>query len=115
MPNKSLFITALASPTLAHAAQSDSTSMLTVFLSLFLILGGFILVALLLRRYLPGAGRQGVVKLVGSTAVGARERVVVVEIDDAWLVLGVGAGQVTLLDKRAKPAKPVSVEGAHRE
>jgi flagellar protein FliO/FliZ len=107
MPNKACWLVALAAtPNLAHAAQSDSAGMTTVFLSLFLILAGFIAVALLLRRYLPGAGRQGVVRLVGSTMIGARERVVVVEIDDTWLVLGVGAGQVSLLDKRPRAAQP---------
>jgi flagellar protein FliO/FliZ len=107
MANKPWFIAALASlPQLASAAPSPGAGMASVFLSLLLILGGFILVALLIRRYLPGGGRQGVVKLVGSTMIGARERVVVVEIDDTWLLLGVGGGQVTLLDKRAKPTPP---------
>lgn len=41
------------------------------------------------------------VKVVGATAVGTRERVVVVEVGGQWLVVGVGAGGVTLLDKTA--------------
>lgn len=90
-------------PAWAQAAQNDTANMLTVLLSLVLILGGFIGVAWLVRRYLPGVGKQGVVKVVGATMVGPRERVVVVEVDDTWLLLGVGAGQVRLLDKRAKP------------
>lgn len=87
----------------AQAAQSGATGVLPMLLSLILILGGFIGVAWLVRRYLPGVGKQGVVKVVGATMVGPRERVVVVEVDDTWLLLGVGAGQVRLLDKRAKP------------
>ena len=87
----------------AQAAQSVASSVLPMLLSLILILGGFIGVAWLVRRYLPGVGKQGVVKVVGATMVGPRERVVVVEVDDTWLLLGVGAGQVRLLDKRAKP------------
>ena len=35
--------------------------------------------------------------------VGPRERVVVIEVENTWLLLGVGAGQVRLLDKRDKP------------
>jgi len=35
--------------------------------------------------------------VVSSVMVGQRERVVVVEIGDAWLVLGVAAGQVRAL------------------
>ncbi|MFG6665494.1 flagellar biosynthetic protein FliO [Halomonas sp. HNIBRBA4712] len=42
-------------------------------------------------------------KVVGSTAVGGRERVVVVEIEDTWLVLGVGGGRITRLHERPAP------------
>lgn len=90
-------------PAAAQAAQTAASSLWPMLLSLVLILGGFVAVAWLVRRYLPGVGKQGVVKVVGATMVGPRERVVVVEVDDTWLLLGVGAGQVRLLDKRAKP------------
>lgn len=41
------------------------------------------------------------VRVVGATAVGPRERVVVVEVGGQWLVVGVGGGNVSLLDKTA--------------
>jgi len=95
-------------PIVAHAAPEATSSATSgiwpMLLSLVLILAGFVGVAWLMRRYLPGLGKQGVVKVIGATMVGPRERVVVVEVDDTWLLLGVGAGQVRLLDKRAKPA-----------
>lgn len=94
----------LLAPSLAFAAPDTATSMLTVLLSLALILGGFVAVAWLVRRYLPGMGAQGAVKVVGTTSVGARERVVVVEVDNTWLLLGVGGGNVRLLHTLAKPA-----------
>ncbi|MEQ1591620.1 MAG: flagellar biosynthetic protein FliO [Thiobacillaceae bacterium] len=107
MLNKAIFVGgSFAYPALAHAAQTDSSSMAVVFLSLLVILGGFVLAAFVLRRYLPGADKQGIVKVVGATMVGSRERVVVVEIDNTWLLLGVAAGQVRLLDKLAKPGTP---------
>jgi len=87
----------------ALAASDTASSMLTVLLSLGLILGGFVAVAWFARRYLPGMGAQGAVKVVGTTAVGARERVVVVEVDDTWLLLGVGGGNVRLLHALPKP------------
>ena len=90
-------------PSSALAAPDTASSMLTVLLSLGLILGGFIVVAWLARRYLPGMGAQGVVKVVGTTAVGPRERVVVVEVDGTWLLLGVGGGNVRLLHTLPKP------------
>jgi len=90
-------------PSWALAATDPAGSMLTVLLSLALILGGFVAVAWFVRRYLPGMGAQGAVKVVGTTAVGARERVVVVEVDDTWLLLGVGGGNVRLLHTLPKP------------
>lgn len=90
-------------PSAALAAPASATSMLTVLLSLALILGGFVALAWAARRYLPGMGTQGAVKVVGSTPVGARERVVVVEVDGTWLLLGVGGGNVRLLHTQPKP------------
>ncbi len=95
-------------PSWALAAAGPATSVLTVLLSLALILGGFVAVAWLARRYLPGMRAQGVVRVVGTTPVGARERVVVVEVDDTWLLLGVGGGNVRLLHAQPKPDKPLA-------
>ena len=90
-------------PSWALAATDTAGSLLTVLLSLALILGGFVAVAWLVRRYMPGMGAQGAVKVVGTTPVGPRERVVVVEVDHTWLLLGVGGGNVRLLHTLPKP------------
>ncbi|TDB01930.1 flagellar biosynthetic protein FliO [Halomonas marinisediminis] len=52
-----------------------------------------------------GASRhgQGAVKVVAATSVGSRERVVVVEVQDRWLVLGVGNGRVSHLESLPSP------------
>ena len=100
-------------PSWAFAAPDTATSMLTVLLSLLLILGGFVAVAWFARRYLPGMGAQGAVKVVGTTAVGARERVVVVEVDRTWLLLGVGGGNVRLLHTLPKPADSAKPHAEH--
>jgi flagellar protein FliO/FliZ len=95
-------------PGWAWAAPDTAGSLLAMLLSLGLILGGFVAVAWLARRYLPGIGAQNAVKLVGSTAVGSRERVVVVEVEQTWLLLGVGGGNVRLLHTLPKPEQPAS-------
>lgn len=100
----------LLAPSLACAATDTATSVFTVLLSLVLILGGFVAVAWFARRYLPGMGTQSVVKVVGTTAVGTRERVVVVEVDGTWLLLGVGGGNVRLLHTQPRPTDPHAPE-----
>lgn len=50
-----------------------------------------------LRMLRPAGGSP--IRIVGAAAIGARERVVVVDTGGQWLVLGVAAGRVTLLDK----------------
>jgi flagellar protein FliO/FliZ len=90
---------------LARAAETtgSASGYFGVVVSLLLILGGFILVAWLVRRWMPQGAQAGMVKVVGATPVGPRERVVVVEVDNTWLVLGVGGGQVRPLHTMNKP------------
>ena len=45
----------------------------------------------------PRGEGSGLLRVVAGTAVGARERVVIVEIGSAWLVLGVAPGRVSAL------------------
>lgn len=61
---------------------------------LAIIIGG----AWLFKRYaqLPMGGK-GIVRVVGGVSVGTRERVVVVEVENQRLLLGVAPGQVRTL------------------
>ena len=58
------------------------------------------------RLSAPRGDAAGLLRIVAGTAVGPRERVVVVEVGDTWLVLGVAPGQVSALAEipRARPA-----------
>ncbi|HEY1227967.1 MAG TPA: flagellar biosynthetic protein FliO [Ramlibacter sp.] len=53
----------------------------------------------------PGRGPR-VIELAGQLALGARERVVLVRVQDRLLVLGVTPQQVTLLAEAEPGAKP---------
>lgn len=76
---------------------------LQVFFGLAVVLATVALVAWLLKRLAPGhVSAGGALKLVGGIAVGPKERVVVVEIGDTWLVVGVAPGQVTALHQLPK-------------
>jgi flagellar protein FliO/FliZ len=57
-----------------------------------------------LRRFSPGQNAaQGAVKVVGGVMLGPRERLVVVEVGETWLLLGVGGGQVNALHSLPRP------------
>ncbi|WP_373976250.1 flagellar biosynthetic protein FliO [Chitinibacter sp. SCUT-21] len=78
--------------------------MLQVLLALGLVLGLIVGAAWLMRRFslVPGAG-AGHLRVVSGVMVGQRERVVIVEVQDNWLVLGVTSEQVNLLHTMEKP------------
>ncbi|SFC75693.1 flagellar protein FliO/FliZ [Polaromonas sp. OV174] len=74
---------------------------------LALVLALIFLCAWAARRFgLQQAGKGRLLKVVSSVMVGQRERVVVVEIGDSWLVLGVAAGQVRALHTMPAEALP---------
>ncbi|MCK9387824.1 MAG: flagellar biosynthetic protein FliO [Sulfuritalea sp.] len=60
----------------------------------------------------------GLLRVVAGTAVGTRERVVIVEVGSTWLVLGVAPGRVSALAEvprqsvAAQPVSPDSSSGA---
>lgn len=76
----------------------SSGSIIQIIFSLLLVLAAIVLVAWLLKRM--NASQQGsgnLLKVLGGVSVGQRERIVLVEISDTWLVIGVGPGQIRTL------------------
>ena len=79
--------------------------------SMFQVLPGLALVLVLIvacawvaKRFNGGRlGGNAVIKFVGSQNLSARERVVIVEVNQQWLVLGVAPGRVTQLTQMARP------------
>ena len=90
----------------AHAAAQaqaapktvEGPSMMPMALALVFVLGLMAAAAWVLRRsgLAPRAGTSHL-KVVSQLALGPRERVVIVEAGDRWLLLGVGAGGITRL------------------
>ena len=86
---------ALAVTATGTAVISPSAGLIKMLLGLGLVLALIALIAWLAKRMLPAlGGQQSVMRVVSSVSVGARERVVVVEVGDRWLVVGVAPGQV---------------------
>lgn len=86
------------------AATPSAGSLVQATLGLALVLALIVAIAWIAKRITPGALRGGSLPLtiVASQAVGQRERVVVVEIADQWLVLGVAPGRVSALSSLPK-------------
>lgn len=96
----------IAGPDSAGASTATSVvSLLQVFLALVIVLATIWGFAWLMRRFTPGqAGGAGALKVVGGVMVGPRERLVIVELGDTWLLLGVAAGHVSLVHTLPRPA-----------
>ena len=96
--------TAQKSP-VATESIIGTDSMAKMITALLLVLVIIILCSWLLKRFsiLPST-TSNQLKVVAATGVGQRERVVIVEIGDTWLVLGVAPGQVRTLHTMDKPS-----------
>lgn len=73
-------------------------------IALLIVVAVILLIGYGLRKVTNGTAlSRRHIKVVGSAMVGTKERVVIIEVKDRWLVLGVGNGNVTKLDKLPKP------------
>lgn len=99
-------ILACLAPAAAHA-QTAPPSLAQAGTGIFQLLAGLALVLglifaslwLLKRLSSPRGATAGLLRVVAGTAVGPRERVVLVEIGDEWLILGVAPGSVSALHR----------------
>jgi flagellar protein FliO/FliZ len=86
------------------APVSAAGSLTQVMFGLACVLALIAACAWLVRKMAPGslAGAGGL-KVVGGVLVGPKERVVLLEFGDSWLLLGVTAGQISLLQSIPRP------------
>lgn len=104
---------ALPSPALAAADPALGGSLLQVLLGLVAVLvmigGG----AWLLRRMGPlQAGASGALRILGGLSMGARERVVLIQVGKTQLLLGVAPGRVQTLHVLDQPL-PLAAPGGN--
>jgi flagellar protein FliO/FliZ len=109
----------LSLPILAHAAGipadapapavSTAGSLLQVFIGLVAVLLLIAATAWMAKRLgVTHGGTSSLLHVVSSASVGARERVVVVEVGESWLVVGVAPGSVNALMTLPKGEAPLS-------
>lgn len=104
LPFRLLFVAcALAAPAAlaqppAPAAPEIGGSLLQVVLGLGVVIALLVGALWLLKRLsAPRGAAAGILRVVAGAAVGPRERIVLVEVGDTWLVVGVAPGQVNAL------------------
>ena len=106
-------------PVLANSG-SVSSQLGQMLLGLLLVIGLIFLLAWLLRRVQQiGPRSNQVIKLLASQALGPRERLVLVQVGNEQVLLGLSAGRITPLHVMKEPvhladAEPATPEFAQR-
>jgi len=98
--------------TIPPPAPMPSTGMLmqTIF-ALLLVLGLLAALAWAAKRYGPRlTGNSANVRLVGALNIGGRERIMVVEVGDQWIVVGASPGRVNALATMPRQEAPAGVQ-----
>jgi flagellar protein FliO/FliZ len=104
----------------AEAAQAADQSSGGVAINLLKVVGALLAVlammaasAWALKRFnVAKAGGDRTIKIVGGVSVGNRERVIVVEVADQWIVVGVAPGRVASLATMPRQQSAAPVETA---
>jgi flagellar protein FliO/FliZ len=101
-PLFAVLVPLIASPGVQAADQAgpaSAGSLLQVLLGLFVVLGLMAGAAWMLRRLglARTATTASAVKVIGGVNIGSRERILVVEVADQWIVVGVAPGRVNTL------------------
>jgi flagellar biosynthetic protein FliO len=90
-------------------AGSATGSLLQTLFALIVVLAVLALLAWFLKRYGPKAGGGSAnLRIVGSLNLGGRERLLVVEVGNQWIVVGASPGRVNAL---ATMPKQEGIEG----
>ena len=103
---------AAASAALSGTAGSTpdlGSSALQMVFGLVLVLALMLGALWLIKRIsAPRGAAAGLLRVVAGVAVGSRERVVILELGNSWLVLGVAPGQVSTLAEIPRQEVPTS-------
>lgn len=100
--------TSNAAETPAPAVGVSTASLVQGVLGLVLIIGLLLVTLMALRRFggrFQGAQTQGL-KIISGLAVGTRERILLIEVGDTWLVVGVTSTNIRTLHTLPKGALP---------
>ena len=107
-------VAAVAAPAVGSGVAGQLTQLV---LGLLLVLGLIFLLAWLLRRVQQAgpAGKGQVIELIGSRALGPRDRLVLVQVGNEQVLLGLTPGTITALHVLKEPVQVPSTEQATPE
>ena len=102
-------------PVLATVPASPSAgSLVQTILALTFVLGLLAGLAWLMKRFGPrGGAHAGVLRIVGALSLGGRERVMVLEVGDQWIVVGASPGRINALATLPRPEGAPADPDAH--
>lgn len=104
---------ALAQGAALEPPGASSGAILQMLLGLTLIIAILFLGAYLLRKLNGGRsfGNSGPLRVVGGLMLSTRERIVLVEVGDTWIVVGIVPGQIKALHTLPKGELPPAKSG----
>jgi flagellar protein FliO/FliZ len=106
-------LAALARPAFAQVDTPgvSAASLLQMLFGLIAIIAILFAAAYFLRKLNGGRGfgSSGPMRVVGGLMLSTRERIVLVEVGDAWLVVGIVPGQIKTLHTMPKGDLPSAV------
>lgn len=94
------------------AAPELGASVLQMMFGLAVVIALLFACLWLIRRLSAPRGGGAAIKILGAAAVGPRERVVLVELGEQVLVLGVAPGSVTRLHDMKRSELPLPADAA---
>ncbi len=99
--------------TTAEGVGVSAGALVQMLLSLLLIIALLFAGAWLLRRLNGGVsfGHNGPLRIVGGLMISPRERIVLIEVADSWLVVGIVPGQIKTLHTLPKGDLPAPPNG----
>ena len=107
-------VAAVAAPAVGSGVAGQLTQLV---LGLLLVLGLIFFLAWLLRRVQQAgpAGRGQVIELIGSRALGPRDRLVLVQVGNEQILLGLTPGTISALHVLKEPVQVPGTEQATPE
>ncbi|MBI6631095.1 flagellar biosynthetic protein FliO [Pseudomonas paralactis] len=116
LPLSALAVEPVAQAAAAPVVGSVGGQLTQLVLGLLLVIGLIFVLAWLMRRVQRiGPGNGQVIELVGSRALGPRDRLVLVQVGEEQILLGITPGRITPLHVLKNPVDAAKTETATPE